>query len=130
MDVRHACSALFLLLMILGGTPLCLAGAEGRDISDLEVLSHDWRPDEVWGLIGKTKFVWRATVRNNSDRRKRVYVYYDLLDAENVPAARAVANRYIDPHQKIEIISDSYIISSFLPKIKNSRVTLKVGFPN
>ncbi len=95
---------------------------------EVEVLKHEWHPDAVWERIGKTKFIWTATVRNNSDTRKRVFVYYDLLDERNFPLARNVANQYIEPHQTVDILADSYILSIDLPKVKNSRVTLKVDF--
>jgi hypothetical protein len=100
-----------------------------HDASAIEVLKHAWHPDTVWERIGKTKFVWSATVRNNSEIRKRVFVYYDLLDAGGVPLARNVANRYIDAHQTIDVKSDSYIMSVDLPSVKTSRVTVRVGFP-
>ena len=106
--------------------PISPAQAAGPATSTIEVLKHEWHPDTVWEKIGKTKFVWKATVRNNSDVRQRVYVYYDLLDAQNVPLARNVANKYIEPHQTVEVISDSYIISAELPHVKNSRATTKV----
>jgi len=100
-----------------------------RDASAIEVLKHEWHPSTVWERIGKTKFVWKATVRNNSDLRKRVYVYYDLLDAGGVPLARNVANRYIDAYQTVDVAADSYIMSVDLPNVKSSRVTVRVGFP-
>lgn len=93
----------------------------------VEILSHEWRPDAVWERIGKTKFIWKATVRNNSDARKRVYVYYDLLDAGGVPLARNVANKFLEPHQTLEIAADSYILSEDLPRVKSSRATAKIG---
>jgi hypothetical protein len=93
----------------------------------VEILSHEWRPDAVWERIGKTKFLWKATVRNNSDSRKRVYIYYDLLDAGGFPVARNVSNRYIEPHQTVEVAADSYILSEDLPKVKSSRATAKIG---
>jgi hypothetical protein len=94
----------------------------------VEVLAHEWRPDTVWERIGKTKFIWKATVRNNSDDKKRVYVYYDLLDAGGFPLARNVANQYLEAHQTLEVASDSYIESIDLPRVKSSRATLKVDF--
>lgn len=97
---------------------------------DVEVLAHHWRPDAVWEKIGKTKFIWSATVRNHSNVRKRVFVYYDLLSADNIPLASNVANKTIEPLQTVEIVSDSYINSNFLPDVKNSRVTVKLRFPN
>ena len=103
------------------------AVAFDRDASAIRILKHEWRPDAVWERIGKTKFIWKATVRNDSDVRKRVYVYYDLLDIGGFPVARNVTNRYIAPHQTLEIIADSYILSEDLPKVKSSRATVKVG---
>jgi hypothetical protein len=100
-----------------------------RDPSAIEVLRHDWRPDAVWERIGKTKFIWSATVRNHSDLRQRVFVYYDLLDDRGVPLARNVANAFVEPHQTAEIASDSYIVSGDLPLVKSSRATVKIGFP-
>jgi hypothetical protein len=94
----------------------------------VEVLAHEWHPDVVWERIGKTKFIWRATVRNNSNERKRVYVYYDLLDSKRVPIARNVTNRYIEPHETVEITADSYILTEDLPKVKSSRAVAKTGF--
>lgn len=105
------------------------ATAQDRSPSDIEILSHEWHPDEVWERIGKTKFVWKATLQNHSDVRKRVFVYYDLLDEENRPVASNVANKFIEPHQTTEIISDSYIDSPLLPQVKRSRVTVKTRFP-
>lgn len=105
------------------------AVAFDRDASSIEVLKHEWHPSTVWKKIKKTKFVWKATVRNNSNVRKRVYVYYDLLDADGVPLARNVTNQYIEPHQTVDVVSDSYIMSVDLPGVKSSRVRVKVGFP-
>jgi hypothetical protein len=100
------------------------------DPADIEVLAHHWRPDAVWEKIGKTKFIWSATLRNHSNVKKRVFVYYDLLSADNVPLARNVANKTIEPRQTVEVVSDSYINSNFLPDVKSSRVTVKLRFPN
>jgi len=103
--------------------------AENRSPADIEIISHEWRPDQVWELIGKTKFIWKATLKNHSDVRKRVFVYYDLLDEENKPLASNVANKFVEPHQATEIVSDSYINSNLLPQVRRSRVTVKTRFP-
>lgn len=100
------------------------------DPSDVEVLEHQWRPDAVWEKIGKTKFIWSATLHNHSSVKRRVFVYYDLLSADNIPLASNVANKMIGPLQTVEIVSDSYINSNFLPQVKSSRVTVKLRFPN
>jgi hypothetical protein len=96
----------------------------------VEILHHEWRPGAVWERIGKTKFLWSATVRNNSDTRQRVYVYYDLLDEHGVPLARNVFNRFVLPHQTLEIAADSYILSVDLPKVRSSRARIKLGYPH
>jgi hypothetical protein len=101
-----------------------------RDPSTIEVLRHEWRPDAVWERIGKTKFIWSATVRNHSEKRQRVFVYYDLLDERGAPLARNVANTFVEPHQTADIASDSYILSGDLPLVKSSRATVKIGFPD
>lgn len=98
--------------------------------AEIEVLEHHWRPDVVWEKIGKTKFIWSATLRNHSNVKKRIFVYYDLLSADNVPLASNVANKTIEPLQTVEIVSDSYINSTFLPQVKSSRVTVKLRFPS
>jgi hypothetical protein len=100
----------------------------GKTVPIVEILHHEWRPDEVWERIGKTKFLWSATVRNNSDTRQRVYVYYDLLDERGVPLARNVFNRFVPPHQTLEIAADSYILSVDLPKVRSSRARVKLGY--
>jgi len=120
----------FLILITWAATddlPAFAAKAE-RSPPVVEVLAHEWHPDVVWERIGKTKFIWRATVRNNSDERKRVYVYYGLLDDGRVPIARNVTNRYLEPHQTVEITADSYILTEDLPKVRSSRATAKIGF--
>jgi hypothetical protein len=104
--------------------------SSGHSVPTVELLHHEWRPDEVWERIGKTKFVWSATVRNNSETRQRVYVYYDLLDARGVPLARNVYNRYVPPHQTVVIAADSYIMSEDLPKVRSSRARIKLGYPH
>jgi hypothetical protein len=96
----------------------------------VEVLNHEWRADAVWERIGKTKFIWSATVRNHSDTKKRVFVYYDLLDDRNHPLASNVVNKMIGPKQTADLLSDSYINTDLLPKVRSSRATVKVGFPN
>ncbi len=124
-DVLKSLIARFLIVAaVLGVTDP--APAAKPVVPTIEVLKHEWHPDTVWERIGKTKFVWKATVRNNSDFRQRVYVYYDLLDAENVPLARNVANKYIEPHQIVDVVSDSYIVSVELPNVKSGRVTVKI----
>ncbi len=110
-----------------GGVSSFAAEAD-RSHPVVEVLAHEWHPGVVWERIGKTQFIWRATVRNNSDARKRVYVYYDLLTAEQIPIARNVTNRYLEPHQTMEIEADSYILTEDLPKVTSSRATAKIGF--
>jgi len=116
---------LALAMTIFGGASTVTALDPSPPV--VEILSHEWRPDAVWERIGKTKFIWKATVRNNSDARKRVYVYYDLLDAVGFPVARNVTNRYIEPHETLEVTADSYIMSEDLPRVKSSRATVKVG---
>ncbi|TAK09878.1 MAG: hypothetical protein EPO39_01470 [Candidatus Manganitrophaceae bacterium] len=106
------------------------AAAEDRSPPEIEIIGHEWHPDEVWELIGKTKFIWKATLQNHSDVRKRVFVYYDLLDDENKPLASNVANKFIEPRQTAEIVSDSYINSALLPQVTHSRVTVKTRFPH
>jgi hypothetical protein len=108
--------------------PTTQPAGPGKTTVPVEILHHEWRPGEVWERIGKTQFFWSATVRNNSDRRQRVYVYYDLLDARGVPLARNVFNRFVPPHQTVEIAADSYILSVDLPKIRSSRARVKLGY--
>jgi len=110
-----------------GSPPPASTGAPAPMV---EVLHHEWRPDVVWERIGKTKFIWSATVRNNSDKRQRVFVYYDLLDDRGVPLARNVSNQFVGPHQTVEIAADSYILSVDLPSVRSSRATVKTRFPN
>jgi hypothetical protein len=102
----------------------------GNTTQIVEILHHEWRPSTVWKRIGKTKFLWSATVRNNSDIRQRVYVYYDLLDERGVPLARNVYNRFVPPHQTLEIAADSYILSVDLPKVRSSRARVKLSYPH
>lgn len=117
---------LFVLAMSFLGGAAPLAAVEPSP-PVVEVLTHEWRPDVVWERIGKTKFIWKAVVRNNSDAKKRVYVYYDLLDAGGFPLARNVSNRYIEPHQTLEVAADSYIMTDDLPRVRSSRATAKIG---
>ena len=125
MNRGFACLLSVIAVSFSGGAST-VAAVEPSSLA-VEVLAHEWRPDAVWERIGKTKFIWKATVRNNSDKRKRVYVYYDLLDSRGVPLARNVTNRYLDPHQTVEITADSYILSEDLPKVRGSRATAKIG---
>ncbi len=118
-----------LLLVILYGGAFSFANAIDRTTSGLDILRHEWHPKTVWERIGKTQFIWKATVINRSNMQKRVFVYYSLLDGHNRPLARNVANRLIAPHQTVEIIGDSYINTVFLPMVKSSHAILRVGFP-
>jgi hypothetical protein len=121
---------MFLLLIIAMGRPVFSAAAADRDVPEVVVLNHEWRPSTVWERTGKTKFIWKATVFNRSDQRKKVFAYYDLLDENGYPLARNVASKVIKAHDSAEIVADSYILSQDLPKVKKSRVTVKIGFPN
>ena len=124
-------SAFFLIFILAGGIrPAASSDKEESALPDVEILKHEWRPDVVWEKIGKTKFIWNATIRNHSDARKRVFVYYDLLDDQNHPVASNVANKTIPPQQTVELISDSYINTDLLPKVRSSRARMKLGFPN
>ncbi len=112
------------------GANAIAVAADRRDASMIEVVQHGYSIDETWEKIGKTKYIWRVTFQNHAKVRKRVYAYYYLLDAEGVPLARNVANRYVGPGQTVEIIANSYIMTFKVPEIDRSEVKLKVGFPN
>ncbi len=109
---------------------LSVSEAADRDASMIEIIKHEYLIDETWEKIGKTKYIWKVTFQNHSDKRKRVFAYYYLLDDEDVPLARNVANRYVGPHQTVEIVADSYIMTNKVSRVAKSRVKLKVGFPN
>jgi hypothetical protein len=118
-----------LLLVILGASIFSFANAVNRETFGLDILRHEWHPKTVWERIGKTQFIWKATVINRSDMQKRVFVYYSLLDDHHRPLSRNVADKVINAHQTVEIVGDSYINTAFLPRVKNSDATLRVGFP-
>ncbi len=122
---------LSLILLLIGGLfPVYSSDQAPAPPPEVEVLQHEWRADAVWERIGKTKFIWSATIRNHSDTKKRVFVYYDLLDDRNHPLASNVVNKMIGPKQTADLFSDSYINTDLLPKVRSSRATVKVGFPN
>jgi len=118
-----------LFLVIVGGGVFSFANAINRETSGLDILHHEWHPAAVWERIGKTQFIWKATVINRSNLQKRVFIYYSLLDDHHRPLAQNVANQVIAPGHTVEIIGDSYINTHFLPMVKNSQATLRVGFP-
>lgn len=138
LSVRRSRALCFFVLLLFfssfcGTSDLSLlpvAEARDRDASMIEVLEHGYRIDETWDKIGKTKYFWKVTFQNHSDRRKRVFAYYYLLDGEGVPLARNVSNRYVGPKQTVEILADSYIMTNKVSQVVDSRVKLKVGFPN
>ena len=117
-------------LVIAFGSFFSVSDAIDRETSGLDILHHEWHSKEVWERIGKTQFIWKATVINRSNIGKRVFVYYALLDEYDRPLAQNVANQVIDSGQTAEITGDSYINTTFLPMVKNSRATLRVGFPD
>ena len=125
---KRYCS--ILLLVILYGGAFSFANAIDRTTSGLDILRHEWHPKTVWERIGKTQFIWKATVRNRSNIKKRVFVYYSLLDERNFPLAQNVANQFVNPHQIVEVVSDSYIQTNFLPKVRTSKATVRIGFPD
>lgn len=127
---RRAVLLMFFLVLLGMSQAVYSATDADRDASEIVVLNHEWHPSTVWERIGKTKFIWKATVLNRSDQRKKVLAYYDLLDENDYPLARNVASKVIEAHDSAEIVADSYILSQDLPKVKSSRVTVKIGFPN
>ena len=119
--------ALSVGVFTIGWFLVCDAKAEPENMpTEVEVLTHDWKPDEVWERIGKTKYLWHATVRNNTDQRQRIFVYYELLDAAAVPLARNATNTFVGPRETVNVTSDSYITTSVLSKVVASRATVKV----
>lgn len=129
---RAVSAGLFCLIcFLIGGLFPVYSSDPGQEHPlQVEILKHEWRADAVWERIGKTKFIWSATIRNHSSTKKRVFVYYDLLDERSYPLARNVANKTIGPNQTINLIADSYIDTDLLPKVRSSRATVKLGFPN
>ncbi len=120
-----------LIFFLIGGLFPAYASDSGQEpLPEVEILKHEWRADAAWERIGKTKFIWSATVRNHSATKKRVFIYYDLLDDRNRPLASNVVNKMIGPKQTADLFSDSYINTDLLPKVRSSRATVKVGFPN
>ena len=126
---RYTILLFFVVMVVIFGFSSLVYPAD-NDILEVEVLKHEWRSDAVWDRIGKTKFIWKATVLNRSNIKKRVFVYYSLLDERNLPLAQNVANQFVNPHQIVEIVSDSYIQTHFLSKVRTSRATVRIGFPD
>ena len=123
-------SLFFLVVMVVVFGFSSLVYPVDNDTSEVEVLKHEWRADAVWERIGKTKFIWKATVLNRSNIKKRIFVYYSLLDERNLPLAQNVANQFVNPRQTVEIVSDSYIQTNFLPMVRTSKATVRIGFPD
>ena len=117
--------AFLIVILLCFATPVfAQVPADPRQI---EILAHSWHPTEVWDRIGKTRFSWMAKVQNHTERRQRVFVYYDLLSGDGAPLARNVMNQVVEPGSVVDIKGDSYIESPLLPLVKGSRASAKVS---
>jgi hypothetical protein len=96
-----------------------------QDPEAVELLEHSWKLEEEWPKIRKTKYSWRAKVKNNTAHRQKVSVYYTLLTEAGAPLARNTASRVIAPRQTLEITSDSYVENRVIPHIAASRAVIK-----
>jgi len=106
------------------------ADSPDTDTSAVKVIKHEWRPDTVWEKIGSTKYIWKATLHNNSDKELKVSVFFVLLNKNDSPLARNMAQKQIGPRQTLEVVSDSYIRTSVLPKVHSSQISVKVDHSN
>ena len=99
---------------------------ESTEAPAAEILEHSWKLEEEWPKIGKTKYSWKATVKNHSDDPQKVSIYYYLVNEGGFPLARNTASKIIPPHETMEILSDSYVENGIISRIKNSRAVLKL----
>lgn len=115
--------ALFPIVFLLNG-PL---PAQTRLVETVavEILEHSWNLDEDWPKIRKTKYNWRALVRNNTPKHQRVWLYYSLLDETGIPLARNATNQRMGPNQTLEIKSDSYIDTTLKFQVDSSRAVVE-----
>jgi hypothetical protein len=116
-------------ILLLLALPSYLGAQEERPV-DIEIIGHSWKLEEEWPKIGKTKYSWRATVRNTTDDARKVSVYYHLVDESEFPLARNTASRMVPPHQTVEIISDSYVENGIIERITKGVATVKSRPPS
>ncbi|MEE9232850.1 MAG: hypothetical protein V3U07_05305 [Nitrospirales bacterium] len=112
------------LIMILSEMPIS-AQSLPEDRTSVELIGHSWQLEEEWPKIHKTKYSWRAKVRNNTSHQRKVSVYYTLLNEAGAPLARNTTSQVIAPHQTLEITSDSYVENRIIPYITTSRAVIK-----
>ena len=116
--------ALFLLLIIPIGQPLPAQPLPEEQLP-VVLLEHSWQLEEEWTKIRKTKYSWRAKVKNNTSNRQKVSVCYTLVNEAGAPLARNMMSREVAPHQMLEITSDSYVVNWIIPHITASRAVIK-----
>jgi len=105
--------------------PASLAEPLAGKSQPVELLDHSWQLEEEWTKTRKTRYSWRARVRNHSDVAQKVSVYYYLLDENGSTVARNTMSRIVPPLQTLEINSDSYVGSSIVSLIKAGRAVVK-----
>lgn len=97
----------------------------GEEDGPVVVLEHSWKIEEEWERIKKTKYSWRATVKNNSNTRQKVSLYFIVTDSAGLPLDRNTTSGTVPPGETIELRSDSYLDNNLVDLAVGSRITLE-----
>ncbi len=91
----------------------------------VEVLEQSWNTTEVWSTIQKTKYIWRARLRNHTDQALRVSVYFVLADRDGIPLDRNTTTEVIAAGATVEVTSDSYLDNQLVARSHAGQVSVK-----
>ncbi|HSG06107.1 MAG TPA: cupin domain-containing protein [Nitrospiria bacterium] len=96
-----------------------------EDSPAVEVVEHSWKIEEEWERIKKTKYSWRAIVKNNSEKRQKVSLFFVVTDSKGLPLDRNTTSETLLSGETREIHSDSYLDNNLVEAAVGSRITLE-----
>lgn len=112
------------LLAAFAASPTARA-ADPEPEGPIKVLQHSWNALETNEALGKTRYLWTATVRNDAEDARKVCIDYALVNQDMRVVTRHEACNVTAAGHEIELGGQAYIDSDLLPTIVGGRAKLK-----
>lgn len=112
-------------ILLAVGFLLPQIGLSGEETPLVEILDHSWRIEEEWERIKKTKYSWRATVKNHSNARQKVALFFIVTDEKGLPLDRNTTTGTVSPGETLEIRSDSYLDNNLVEMAVGSQISIE-----
>lgn len=99
--------------------------AEPSSTSPIRIVKHSWNPLERFDQLGKTRYIWSATIRNEAGQSRKVCLEYLLLEGASQTVARHEACQVVGAEAEIDVGGQAFLDSQKLVLVDTVRAVIK-----